>query len=115
MKKASFTKEAFLIHKQFFICLCFYINMNSVVNNSAINYQAANLGVLTVPDGVGKVQLYSDIDANKMYKALTNDVSQKQSKVKPGKTYKTPTAVLFTGGAAALAFLFAVCKKIIKK
>ncbi len=89
--------------------------MNSVGNNSAISYKAANIGVLTVPDGIGKVQLYSDTEADKLYREITSDIYQKQSKVNPGKTYKTPKPVLFVGGAAALTFLFTVCKKLIKK
>ena len=68
-----------------------------------------------MPDGIGKVQLYSDIEADKLYREITGDIYQKQSKVNPGKTYKTPKPVLFVGGAAALTFLFTVCKKLIKK
>ena len=52
--------------------------MNSVGNNSAISYKAANIGVLTVPDGIGKVQLYSDTEADKLYREITSDIYQKQ-------------------------------------
>ncbi len=90
--------------------------VNSVPNNNnMISYKAANLGVLAAPDSIGKVQLYSDAEAEKLYKEMSNDIYTKQSKVSPGKSYKTPKPVYYIGGAAVLTFLWTVCKKLIKK
>lgn len=89
--------------------------MNSVANNNPITYKAANIGVLTAPDSIGKAQLYSDADAEKLYKDMNKDIYQKQSHINPGKTYKTPKPVYYVGGLTALTFVWTVCKKLIKK
>lgn len=89
--------------------------MDSAVNNSVINYQAAHPGVLTAPDSVGKVPLYSAADTEKLYREMTKDIYQKTSRVNSGKSYSTPKPVIFLGGIVSLAFLWSVCKKLFKK
>lgn len=89
--------------------------MNSVGNNSAINYQAAHIGVLSAPDKIGKCTLYSEGEAEKQYQELNRDIYEKQKSVNPGKQYSTPKGVYYVSGVAVVTFLWTVCKKLIKK
>lgn len=89
--------------------------MNSVGNNSAITYQAANVGVLTAPDKIGQTTLYSEGAAEKQYQELTKDIYDKQKTVNPTNKYSTPKGIYCALGAGVLTFLWTVCKKLIKK
>jgi len=90
-------------------------SVSGIQNNNIISYQAANVGVLSAPDKIGKVELYSAAEADRQFQQMCNDIYQKQSKVTPGKSYSTPKSVLLIGGAAALTFLWSVCKNIFKR
>jgi len=89
--------------------------MNGVGNNSAITYTAANVGVLTAPDRVGKTDLFSAGEAEKQYQQISKDIYEKQKAVSPGNKYSTPKGLYFAGGAALLTFVWAVCKNLIKR
>ncbi len=89
--------------------------MNSVGNNSAIAYKAANVGVLTAPDSIGKCTLYSAGEAEKQYQEMSRDIYEKQKAVSPGNKYSTPKGIYYIGGAAVLTFLWTVCKKLFRK
>ncbi len=89
--------------------------MNSVSNNNSVSYQAANIGVLTAPDSVGKVTLYSAKDTDMLYKQMSQDIYSRQKKVDFLDDKKTPKPVLYTAGITVLTFLGFVIKKLIKK
>ncbi len=89
--------------------------MNSVSSNYGLNYTAANVGVLTAPDSVGKIKLYSNEETEKKFKQFNSDISSKQKKISFENKKKTPKPVLYFLGAAGIFTSWKLLKIIFRK
>jgi len=105
--------QKFLNIRQFFVITCFYINMDSVNNNSSIPYQAADVGILTPPDHIEKYKI-TDFELENKFKQLNKDVFSRQKHVDFEDKKKTPKGVKFILGGGILIFLWQVLKRTIK-
>ncbi len=89
--------------------------MNSVSNSYGLNYTAANIGVLSAPDSVGRIKLYSNDETEKQFKQFNSDISSKRKKISFENKKNTPKPVLYFLGAAGIFTIWKLLKIILRK
>lgn len=82
--------------------------------NKSMHYGRANVGILTPPDRLPKIVLYSSQQANKEYNQMLNDIYEKQKDAKAPNQHKIPTVLKIIGGTSAI-FGILVFKKDLAK
>lgn len=93
--------------------------MNAVVKENIANNNMKNppfvLGVIPAPDNIKKPVLYSHVQASQDFSKINEDIYISKKKHKPIDRKRTPQAVIYTVGTAALYGLWRLAKHIIKK
>ena len=83
--------------------------------NKALHYGNVNVGILTPPNKLPQVELYSSKKANQEYNQMQYDLFVKQKQAKPPQYRKKfPTILKIIGGVAIISCAIIFKKSIIK-
>lgn len=82
--------------------------------NKSMHYGQLHVGVLTPPDSIPKVTLYSEKEADKRYHEMQYDIYQKQKQAKPPKKSKFPSILKYLGAIIGISGAIIFRKDITK-